>query len=76
MATKKVTKAEQHEPTKAFDWQLYAEELEKECERVKRTLAQTQDYVNDIQDRNFRLEKAVTALTTALYYINGGADNE
>ena len=68
------TKKEKHEPTKSFDWQLYAEELEKECERLKKQLAQTQDYANDIENRNYCLEKAVAALTTALYYTNGGAE--
>lgn len=72
MATKKVTKAEQHEPTKAFDWQLYAEELEKECERVKRTLAQTQDYVNDLENSTYALRQAIKSLINAMHYIEKG----
>jgi len=68
---KKVTKEESHEPTKAFDWQLYAEELEKECERVKRDIVQTQDVANELESRNYCLEKAVRALTIAVYYIYG-----
>jgi len=71
---KKVTKEDSHEPTKAFDWQLYAEELEKECERVKRTLAQTQDYANDLEDRIYALRKAIKSLIKALHYIEKGEE--
>jgi len=71
---KKVTKEESHEPTKTFDWQLYAEELEKECERVKRQLAQTQDYANDCENSNFDLRHAITSLINALHYIEKGTE--
>ena len=74
MGNKKVTKTDSHEPTKTFDWQLYAEELEKECERLKRDIVQTQDVANELESRNYCLEKAVTGLTTALYYMNGGIE--
>lgn len=70
------TKKEKHEPTKSFDWQLYAEELEKECERLKHQIAQTQDEANWSEFQINCLKKTVAALTTALYYINNGGDNE
>jgi hypothetical protein len=71
---KKVTKEDSHEPTKAFDWQLYAEELEKECERLKRDIVQTQDYVNDLENSTYALREAIKSLINALHYIEKGEE--
>ena len=70
MATKKVTKESKHEPTKSFDWQLYAEELEKECERLKRECAIAQDEANTLADKASSAIQAYQHLSIALYYIS------
>jgi hypothetical protein len=69
MATKKVTKESKHEPTKAFDWQMYAEELERECERLKRTIEIMSDQSRDDSESILNRDNAITHLIDALTYM-------
>lgn len=75
MTAKKETKESKHEPTKTFDWQLYAEELEKECERLKRQCALAQDEANTLADKASSAIKAYQHLSIALYYISQEVDS-
>lgn len=74
MATKKVTKESKHEPTKAFDWQIYAEELEKECERLKRTIEIMTDQSYEDDERISNRDKAIKHLINALHYMGDSND--
>lgn len=69
MATKKVTKESKHEPTKAFDWQLYAEELEKECERLKRTIEIMSDQSNRDDETISSRDNSIKHLILAMNYM-------
>ena len=69
MATKKVTKESKHEPTTTFDWQLYAEELEKECERLKRTIEIMTDQSNEDDEKILNRDNAIKHLILALSYM-------
>jgi len=68
MTTKKVTKESKHEPTKAFDWQLYAEELEKECERQKKEIAMLVDEIDGLEQKFYDKDKAIQHLIIAMHY--------
>ena len=69
MATKKAKDDSKHEPTKTFDWQLYSEELEKECKRLRRECEFAQDEANTLCDKASHAIKACQHLSIALYYI-------
>jgi hypothetical protein len=69
MATKKVTKESKHEPTTTFDWQLYAEELERECERLKRTIEIMSDQSNRDDEIISSRDKAIKHLILAMSYM-------